>query len=531
MNDKMHENVIRNRTSCSASSWNSRTTSGKYDGFVTGATGHNVFTHDSAAGDVAAGHLNSTYALDRCAFRTFEPGMNRHSVISRKLGSVGNNHNPPNLQIATANVCTLDAHEYRALAHAGLELTSRCQFLEEHFYQHSLHFVGIQENRLPGSHLLSGHHYDMYSSGATSAGNYGTELWVRRCAEVKGVMPVAVSSPMIWARIDSVCGFLLVFSAHAPHELSSIANTDLFWDSLQKQFNFIRRDYPEPVFVLCIDANAWLGSFTDACVGPIAAEPENDNGLRFRVFLNHNCSVAINTWHDAGSTWVSTQGHAHRNDYVCSSADMCGCADWCRVLLTIDLSLGLREDHSVVGASFNMPCAATPTWAPSRGGSKKLKKQRLRLSTDLMSDPVLCHRFQFDLQQFLPRAGADVDQHLLSLNEQTRTLAQKYFGTSNFKPRKDWISAEAWSLIRNIAPIRRILFTWRAHKRRTLMSYTLLAWAASATRTFVAGATEHSSGVGHVAFQRILGCGKCLLWASVGEAYCVRKFEFSQKTS
>ena len=63
------------------------------------------------------------------------------------------------------------------------------------------------------------------------------------------------------------------------------------------------------------------------------------------------------------------------------------------------------------------------------------------------------------------------------------------------------------------------------------MSYTLLAWAASATRTFVAGATEHSSGVGHAAFQRIPGCGKCLFWASVGEAYCVRKFEFLQQTS
>eukprot|EP00959_Pyramimonas_sp_CCMP1952_P424792 8897434-Pyramimonas_sp.AAC.1 len=68
--------------------------------------------------------------------------------------------------------------------------------------------------------------------------------------------------------------------AHAPHSRRPPAHVRQWWKQLQ-QLITRHRGTAEHVVTL-IDANAAVGSHTDAHVGPIHAEPENLPGHSFR---------------------------------------------------------------------------------------------------------------------------------------------------------------------------------------------------------------------------------------------------------
>eukprot|EP00973_Karenia_brevis_P042755 5917036-Karenia_brevis.AAC.1 len=183
------------------------------------------------------------------------------------------------LHIGTANVCTLDPAEFRQLLTIGEEQTARCATLEKAFRDANLHIVGIQEARLPGAHQRQGESYDMYSSGAHANGNHGVELWFRRDSVLTDICPVVVSPRLIWAsfRIRSVMWVAL--SAHAPGENSCPSEKDSFWDSLQKQFDVISVRCTAARVLIFLDANARVGSISDASIGPAEPDIENDNGF------------------------------------------------------------------------------------------------------------------------------------------------------------------------------------------------------------------------------------------------------------
>ena len=102
-----------------------------------------------------------------------------------------------------------------------------------------------------------------------------------------------------------------VVSAHAPHEMGTAANKDLFWDDLHEvllgSFNG-SGDFE----LLCIDANKRVGLVPSPALGAEQSSAENDNGCRFRTLLEPQGSAAINTFFPAGNTWCSQRGHFFR---------------------------------------------------------------------------------------------------------------------------------------------------------------------------------------------------------------------------
>merc|ERR1712079_455378 len=101
---------------------------------------------------------------------------------------------------------------------------------------------------------------------------------------------------------------------HAPHEMDLEAKKDEFWALALKLI--CKAQLSHRTVWLFIDANARTGSIEASCFGPICPENENDNGGRLRRLLTETNMVALNTFVDAGTTWVSNYETEHRLDYV-----------------------------------------------------------------------------------------------------------------------------------------------------------------------------------------------------------------------
>ena len=92
---------------------------------------------------------------------------------------------------------------------------------------------------------------------------------------------------------------------------------DVFWADLDRTLHAAERNGAGTT-ILCIDANARVGSVQSEAIGPAQPEPETDNGQRLRLLLDAHGLHACNTYAKAGSTWSGTRGHESRIDYVCA---------------------------------------------------------------------------------------------------------------------------------------------------------------------------------------------------------------------
>ena len=84
-----------------------------------------------------------------------------------------------------------------------------------------------------------------------------------------------------------------------------------------------------------------------------------------------------------------------------------------------------------------------------------------------------------------------IDDHLERLNEHVRKEALRIFGTRSDMPRQPWISQETWSIVRQIAPLRRQIrsIRKRLYPARTLFVFRCWSFAARSA----AGLTPHSA--------------------------------------
>eukprot|EP00973_Karenia_brevis_P078820 10939231-Karenia_brevis.AAC.1 len=163
--------------------------------------------------------------------------------------------------------------------------------------------------------------------------------------------------------------------------------------------------------MLCIDANARMGSITDDFVGPVYKQQENDNGFRMRLLCGTYRLYPCNTWFvNNGCTWVGSRGHEARLDYICFCASIHECVERCYIEDSIDLSLGERDDHRVLAAVANLtqhrhaeiPCEIY------NGHKRKLKFDK-----EAMKDPAKCACFCQLLTTFQPPPRQrGVDDHL-----------------------------------------------------------------------------------------------------------------------
>ena len=75
-------------------------------------------------------------------------------------------------------------------------------------------------------------------------------------------------------------------SGHAPHSAQPVPTIEAWWDRLGDVLR--RHQRPTDLPVICVDANAEVGSQTRAAIGCHAAEEENASGQIFRAFLEVN---------------------------------------------------------------------------------------------------------------------------------------------------------------------------------------------------------------------------------------------------
>jgi hypothetical protein len=83
------------------------------------------------------------------------------------------------ISCVSANVLTLDPqHERKVAKSNGLCQKGRVHYLQDQCHNLKLHLVGIQEARTDGPDVRTGESYIAFTSGATSRGQFGCELWV-----------------------------------------------------------------------------------------------------------------------------------------------------------------------------------------------------------------------------------------------------------------------------------------------------------------------------------------------------------------
>ena len=76
---------------------------------------------------------------------------------------------------------------------------------------------------------------------------------------------------------------------------------------------------------------------------------------------------------------------------------------------------------------------------------------------------------------------ANVDDHLEHLNGYVRSAAMKTFGAPTSEPRKPWVSAATWSIIRMVAPTRRELHKVLRQNPPVISRGAFMCWVAAAS--------------------------------------------------
>ena len=131
--------------------------------------------------------------------------------------------------------------------------------------------------------------------------------------------------------------------AHAPHSSHTEAERNDWWDQAEMVMLRVRPN------MLMIDANAKVGSIPSPALMSSApgGDEENDNGMRFRMFLEGQALVATNVAKGVGTdpTWFDTDDKGHRIDYVCVDAAVAHLVIEARPMHEVDISMHGRRDH------------------------------------------------------------------------------------------------------------------------------------------------------------------------------------------
>ena len=228
---------------------------------------------------------------------------------------------------------------------------------------------------------------------------------------------------------------LNVLVLHAPVDGDPAAED--WWESTRQVAKRLRCDAPS---VGLVDANARLGSELSEAVGGVHPETENSNGAMFHELLVEMGWAACNTFacDGPGHTWISSQGHEHRIDYICVPVGLLQDVSGCRVDRSVDVAT-VRDDHFPLRAELRLggpPPPPAPRWrAPCC--------ERALLAPGPQAD-----RFVQCLAA-LPAIdpASDVDAHHRLLVHWIRQAASVCFPVQKRKPRASWLSAQSWQLM------------------------------------------------------------------------------------
>ena len=389
------------------------------------------------------------------------------------------------LCVATANVRTLLPHQDKcSYANVtGVLMLSKVQILEQQFYDAGIHVIGVQEGRAPVSQERVGHSYRMLIAAADQSGSYGVQLWVKLDVSVRLWREVGPRLLYAVVRRSGVeVGFVV---GHAPHESAACKSKDEWWQLLDTTLTMLTAKY-HVSWSLLLDANARTGSILSHAIGTSMASKENDNGARLRVLAEAHGLVLANTFGEgAGPTWTSTRNTHWRIDYVCLPRDVFLGMSSCKVDRTIDLSLNASDDHLAV--------VATATFIPR--SPLALEEKAFRVNKLNLGNPCMLQVFQRLMWEFpVVPACLHIDDHLERLNVYVKWAAKISFGSHKDRPRKKWISADTWVLIKLVAPLRRSRHESLLLERSHFLAFCFCAWRCASVQPLPSASVQQVHG-------------------------------------
>ena len=386
--------------------------------------------------------------------------VSNHDIGEREVGAPPTENAGANVRLrcATANVLTLLPHQedYSYAKISSNLLLSKVQLLEQLFYDSGLDIVGIQEGRGKRCCIRGGLHYHMLIAAADEYGNHGVQCWLARSTRIRVIQWRVVLTTLMYAVVSLKNGAVsVIIVGHAPQSRAPEDVKDLFWNSFSETVSMLHNKYPCADWVGLIDANARTGSVGAQCIGTANVEREDRNGTRLRCAMAAGGFFLVNTFGSgSGPTWCSSRFTWSRIDYVFAKQAQRSRVVDCQVLGEVDLTMNAKQDHCAVTAVF--------IFLPSSVLATETTHQRFQFNKANVGCPFLQDRFHQEMWKFVTEPAEHVDDHLDRLNDHTRRAALRTFGSRRDMPRKPWISPATWSVVKQIAPLRRRICSIRS---------------------------------------------------------------------
>lgn len=348
--------------------------------------------------------------------------------------------------------------------------------------------AGLQEGRAKTKSVQHGVFYTRFCAAADENGSYGSQVWLHNSLQFRPSSWKAVDPRIVYVAGASkkFSKNIRVVSAHAPHEKSLPIIKDAFWDLLRDTVCTLFTPDSDDIQVLSIDANARAGSVPSSFFGPCEPEKENDNGRRFKHFLESTSLYAINTFFEAGPTWISQKGGAFRMDYVCAQLSLRRKVRSCNAPGDAFISIVVYEDHRPVIAGFE----GVPH-GPAKM-QKSIGATTIPYNRSAFWDPAKRRQFEAEMWKFDDRRLPGCDEHLECLNKYIIETATKVFGKAADRPRKPWLAPWTWEHVKRNAPLRRVVAKASKLRLKAYGRVVFVAWASTVSTPFVPTASSNA---------------------------------------
>ena len=385
------------------------------------------------------------------------------------------------LIVATANVLTLDPGSKSGQLQGLLQM-GRIATLQAQFNQAKVHFIGLQEcrtqkplTRHSGTHLV-------FQSGATETGSRGCELWVDRsqpyaedqhnkfCFAQDHFHIASYDDRHLLAIVRAPHLHLRLLVIHAPHQGFPEEICQQWWSDIQ--ILITNKCSHLPLIVLG-DMNAKLGSNTSDAVGSHCPETENRTGRMLHAFMLEADMWAPSTFshihQGTSSTWTSSDGDAHRIDFVLLPSRWKAFEIRSFVQLDVDLCIA-KQDHDVAAVEIRMQ--AMP--------SKAHRLKQHRIDTRLCADPIARQGFlEYISDPPLIPWTLGVGEHAEVLTEWIQCGAEKFFKPAKPLPRQRYMSQNTWNLVQLRKQLRQLAYQAESHAQLITVKMCFVHWRSS----------------------------------------------------
>ena len=410
--------------------------------------------------------------------------------------------------IATANVLTLLPTGNAQ----GLQGRSRLELLQEQFYDHGCHIVGIQESRHRKVCRVNQKRYYVFSSPATPQGQYGVQIWIAKDLQLGESQARFDQSHFKFIARDprrlilKVCAPFfraILVCGHAPTSQSSQEEIGHWWEELRRLTPEKYRSWPH---VLLLDGNARVGSVHTDHIGDHHPDLQDGGGEALHDYLCEVNSWLPSTFEQChvgeSGTWYHPKTECWgRGDYIGlpGAWSLSTCTSY--IPEDIDLSLA-REDHR--------PLCAKLSWSTSKLHGDAVRQARPFYDLDLLRTHLQGDQREQTLDALAGNIGTmswgiDVHTHTHHLQNNLRRWLDRNYLKGRQKPQRR-MSEEAWEVVCEKRQARLALYTHRSMLRQRLLRGCFAAWRGQPMEDIYESAAEATTFACNLNTFRRLGC-------------------------